>query len=351
MRWQRFWSAWLVGLGILASAAPAEAQIFFGKDSASSLTRSNPVFLKAFKEAVAKPSESTVRVQCNGKDAALGMIVGPDGWILTKANDLQGDITVKLRDGKSYDARWVGLHQQHDLALLKIEATGLKPVEFTDSKQVGVGSWLACVGMGEEPVAIGIVSVATRTIPKGAFSFPSIDLSKAGYLGVQLEDGDGHPRILDVLADKPAAKVGLKKKDTILSVNGIEMKTVEQFQREVAKHKPGDTITLRIRRGDTELELRPTLERRPPDFNRGEQQNRMGSELSSRRGGYPTILQHDSVVKPVDCGGPIVDLQGRVVGINICRAGRTESWAVPSEAIQPLLFDLMSGRLPPKVET
>src|SRR5438034_10391905 len=74
----------------------------------------------------------------------------------------------------------------------------------------------------------------------------------------------------------------------------------------------------------------------------------MGSALSSRRNGYPSILQHDSVVKPTDCGGPIVDLDGKVIGINICRAGRVESWAVPAEAIQPLLFDLMAGKLPTK---
>src|SRR5207244_2687877 len=48
-----------------------------------------------------------------------------------------------------------------------------------------------------------------------------------------------------------------------------------------------------------------------------------------------------------DCGGPIVDLNGRVIGINICRAGRTESWAVPGEVVLPLLADLMSGKLAP----
>src|ERR1043166_3116663 len=95
----------LVGIGILASAPQVQAQFFFGKDPAGNLTRTNPAFLKLFKDVVAKPGQSTVRIQCDGKDTALGMVVGPDGWILTKANDLKGEITVKLRDGKSYDAR------------------------------------------------------------------------------------------------------------------------------------------------------------------------------------------------------------------------------------------------------
>jgi serine protease Do len=328
----------------LSRAGEIQAQF---KSADSTYTRANPTFLKAFRDVVAKPSESTVRIQCNGKDAALGMVIGPDGWILTKANDLKGDLTVKLRDGKTYEARWVGTHEQHDLALLKIEATGLKPIEFSDSKQVGVGNWLACPGTGNDPVAIGVVSVATRAIPKGSMNFPAPDLNKAGYLGVSLTPGDGHPLIDQVMPETPAAKIGLKQKDLILALNGANMTEQDQFIKEIAKFKPGDTVTLKVRRGDAELELKPKLGTRPP--NRGDQQDHMGSELSARRGGYATILQHDSVIKPADCGGPIVDIHGHVIGINICRAGRTESWAVPSEVIQPILFDLMAGKLPPRI--
>lgn len=332
-------------LAALFLSAPVQAQFFQNKDT--TYLRSNPTFLKAFKEAVAKPSASTVRIQCDGKDTALGMVVGPDGWILTKANDLRGEIAVKLRDGTTHDARWVGVQQQHDVALLKIDVSGLKPVEFSESKQVGVGNWLACAGLNDDPVAVGIVSVATRTIPKGAMSFVPVN-SKTGYLGVELEEGEGHPQIKNVQEGTPAAKIGLKNKDLVLALNGAKMAEVKEFIDAIGKHKPGDVVTVKVRRGDVELELKPTLDRRPLNSMRGDFQNRMGSELSSRISGYPTILQHDSVVKPTDCGGPVVDLEGRVIGINICRAGRTESWAVPAEVIQPLLFDMMAGRLPPK---
>jgi serine protease Do len=339
----------LLLLALLAIPAAAQAQF---RDPSASLTRSDPGFLKAFREVVAKPSASTVRVQCDGKDTALGMVVGPDGWILTKANDLHGDIAVRLRDGRTFDARWVGMHQDHDLALLKIETSGLTPIDFTESKNVAVGSWVACVGVGDDPAAVGVISVASRNLPtsKGGMNLAQGDLSKIGYLGVSLEQGDGHPVVKQIMPDTPAAKVGLKEDDLIIELNTIPMGDPEQFSKEIGKHKPGDTVTLKVRRGDEEMTLSPKLARRPPSMLRGEMQNRMGSELSSRRWGYPTILQHDSVVKPQDCGGPIVDLDGRVIGINICREGRTSSWAVPSEVLQPLLLDMMSGRLPPKVE-
>jgi serine protease Do len=45
-----------------------------------------------------------------------------------------------------------------------------------------------------------------------------------------------------------------------------------------------------------------------------------------------------------------VDLDGKVVGINIARAGRTETYAVPAEAVRQLLPELMSGKLAPREE-
>ena len=62
---------------------------------------------------------------------------------------------------------------------------------------------------------------------------------------------------------------------------------------------------------------------------RSDFQNSLGGKLSVRRFGFPLAFQHDTVLRPSDCGGPVVDLDGRVVGFNIARAGRTESYALP----------------------
>ncbi len=327
----------------LSFAGPVFSQ---GRDPAAEFTRTNPKFLAAFKGAIARPSVSTVRVLAGGKEIALGVVVGPDGWILTKAYDLQGLITVRFRSGKSYDADIVGIHTPHDLALLKIDARGLVPIEFKESKVADVGSWVACVGLNDEPVAVGVISVATRNIiNKGMAADPN----KMPYLGIQIAiapvDGGG-VKIDQVVPGAPAAKSGLQANDVILSVAGAKVDT-DNFLTVLGKNKPGDTIALKIRRGKEELDQSAKLEKRPVGSARGDLQNKMGSDLSSRRSGYGTILQHDSVVKPADCGGPIVDLDGRVLGINICRAGRVESWAVPSEVIQPILLELMSGKLAP----
>jgi serine protease Do len=72
--------------------------------------------------------------------------------------------------------------------------------------------------------------------------------------------------------------------------------------------------------------------------------NKLGGQLSFRRGGFPNAFAHDTVLKPEQCGGPVVDLNGRAVGINIAREGRTESHAIPAQVIVGLITDLKSGR-------
>jgi serine protease Do len=297
----------------------------------------------AFREVVARANQSTVRVQCASKDTALGLVIDEKGWILTKSCDLKDKITCKLRDGRVLDARLVGIHKDNDLALLKIEASGLVPIEFSDSKGTLAGAWVACAGLGAEPVAIGVVSVPTRAIPdKSGFDLPPAD---AGYLGVAPGSGNGGVRILQVLPKTGADKAGLKADDIVILLAGKAVSDPKEFAKEIQKFKMGQEITLKVKRADKEMDIKITLGKRPVP--RVELQNRMGSQLSSRRTGYPMVLQFDGLIKPADCGGPLVDLEGKVIGMSICRAGRVENWAVPAEAIKPLLADLKAGKYPP----
>src|SRR5262249_2466702 len=137
-----------------------------------------------------------------------------------------------------------------------------------------------------------------------------------GYLGIQMEPATLGIKVARVEPKTPAADVGIKSNDIILSVNGESATEPEGFIELMVKYKVGDVVTLKVKRGDEELEVKPKLGRRPP--NNSDMQNSWGSQLSSRRSGYPTILQHDSVIRPADCGGPLVDLEGHVLGINVC---------------------------------
>jgi len=326
---------------LLLGVGPASAQFLPRGRSSTEVTT-------VFRSVVSGPSESTVRVRCNDKDAALGTVITADGYIVTKASLLRGRISCVLKDGKVLPAKLVGQEDKYDLAMLKVETKGLKPIEWQDSKTADPGNWLAAPGNSRDPVAIGVVSVATRkTTPRDFANRPAA--ANSGFLGVMLEDGDGNPVIAEVTKNSAADRAGLKAGDVVIAISGKTVTTREVLVQTIQNFKVGDSVTIKVKRGDDEMELRARLGKRPdsgPD--RSEKMNAMGSELSERRTGFPVILQHDMVIKPTDCGGPLVDLDGKAVGINIARAGRVESYAIPSEAVQALLPDLKSGKLAPQ---
>jgi serine protease Do len=330
-----------LGLG-LARPTAAPAQDF------REVLHSGPKVLKAFRPVVSRPSASAVRVRCAGKDVALGTVVGAEGWVLTKASVLPvgKGIDCRLKDGRTLSARLVGVQEPYDLALLRVGATGLVPIEWRDSTAGDVGRWVASVGPGEDPVAVGVISVATRPYKAGDQPPKTLN-TKAGFLGVGLDEAEGGAKISGVMKGSPADKAGLKVNDLVTHIAGKKVLDTESMINAVGRHKPGEEITIRLKRGKEVLNLTAKLARRPP-FMMGNPQERMGSALSDRRGGFPTILQHDTVLKPGDCGGPLVDLDGKAVGVNIARAGRTETYAVPAEAVRRLLPELMSGRLAPR---
>jgi serine protease Do len=327
----------LLALG--ADAGLARAQ----KDDrdATRFKTNSPAVLAVFKPVVAQPSRSTVRIRCEGKEVALGTIVGADGWIVTKFSELKANPVCVLADGRQLPGRVTGVHEGYDLAMLKVEATNLKPVQWSDVKSAVVGNWVATPGTGDEPIAVGVVSVAARTTTPR--DLPPVS-DNSGYLGIALDHAEHGVKVAQVMPNSAAAKAGLKANDAILAIAGKVVRDPETLINTVQRFRPGQVVTMKVKRGDEELEIKATLDKRPAN-DRSDFQNRLGNELSSRRGGFPSVLQHDTVLRPSECGGPLVDLDGKVIGINIARAGRTETYAVPANEVKPLLEDLKADRL------
>jgi serine protease Do len=161
---------------------------------------------------------------------------------------------------------------------------------------------------------------------------------------VGLQDSEDGPMISSVQDNSPAAKAGLQPGDVIYSLAGQRVRNAGQLLEVLRDHPPGAQVRIVVLRDQAFVEKQVTLGKRPRDFSRAEFQNRLGGELSEKRSGFPRILQHDAILHPSDCGGPLVNLDGQVIGINIARAGRVESYAIPAETVQKLLSELMRGK-------
>ena len=109
-------------------------------------------------------------MQSSGAAAGSGFILTADGYILTNQHVIDGasSITVTTYDGTAYEAELVGADESNDIAVLKIEATDLKPVTLGDSDNLKVGEDVVAIGnpLGELTFSLtkGAVSALNRSV-------------------------------------------------------------------------------------------------------------------------------------------------------------------------------------------
>jgi serine protease Do len=96
-----------------------------------------------------------------------GFILSPDGYVMTNAHVVEGadEVMVTLTDKREFKARIVGSDKRTDVAVVKIEASGLPAVKVGDANKLRVGEWVMAIGSPfglENTVTAGIVSAKQR---------------------------------------------------------------------------------------------------------------------------------------------------------------------------------------------
>lgn len=322
--------------------------LFRGTDSYRESSKRAKNLVSIVKPLVVSAEASTVKILNGNRLISLGTVVDRNGLILTKASELRGDLKCKLADGRQSNAVVVGVHESTDLALLRVELDDLQPIHWGQEPVAVVGQWIASPVLDE--VKLGVVGVNARKIP---VSEPFIGIAPA--LGG--DDGVVGAKINSVSPNTPADKANLMVGDTITKIDDVEIKDWPGLRRTLGQYDPNDEVTLTIQRGKEELKIKIILgnkekyerENSPfPQQDRSNMQNSMGSRPSQRRKGFPLAFQHDLGLSKTTCGGPVVNLDGQVIGINIARAGRVDSLALPVSTILPILESLKSGELAPE---
>lgn len=116
------------------------------------------------------PGGNTPR-EFENKSLGSGFIVSQDGYLLTNAHVVEGadEVTVRLTDKREFKAKIIGADKRTDIALLKIEASGLPAVRMGDPGQLRVGEWVVAIGSPfgfDNSVTAGIVSAKGRSLPQ-----------------------------------------------------------------------------------------------------------------------------------------------------------------------------------------
>jgi serine protease Do len=297
--------------------------------------KDSPAVKSALQLTLARAARATVRMLGDGQPVALGTVFAADGFVVTKASLLQGKLACRLADGRTLDATLVGQDEATDLALLHIAARDLTPAEWR-TELVPPGSIVVAPRPEGELLALGVISDHRHPAPA-----PKRRDERQGWLGIALGEDDKTLEVQNVMPKSAAEKAGLKAGDVIKRLDGVDVKSAERLIAAIGKLPPESHIVLVIERQGQELRLSATLARPPtrlPHDNWG------GGPFSERRWGFGSVLPHDLAIGPRDCGGPLVDLDGKVVGINIARALRVASYALPAQVVQETVARL---RQPP----
>ena len=282
---------------------------------------------EAFTSSVRVVGSSVVAVRCGPRRVAFGTAVGRR-QLVTKASQLtEGELRIETRDGGRYVARVIATDYDSDLALVSIDEDVLQPLRRSKG-EVSVGDWLAIPGLDEVPIAVGVLSVKAHARRSRG----------RGHLAIEFEATRGSARVKRV----PHGLIrGLAPGDVIERVGSREVSGPRSFARAIRRRRPGRNVTLTVRRGERLIELTTRVRSNRAPRN---QQDRLWGPLSKVRHDFEEVIQHDLVISPSECGGPIVDLDGNFAGINIARAGRIETLA-----LTPKVFDAALRRMRAKI--
>jgi serine protease Do len=288
-------------------------------------------------------SDSSTELLTAQNSSGSGMILSPDGYILTNAHVVKGAHSVKVQLNVRMEAEarqqgdrslnrpivgtLVGIDRDTDLAVIKIDKTNLPYLTFGDSDELKQGQIVLALGnpLGlDNSVSMGVVSATSRQIKQddpmvyiqtdapinpGNSGGPLVDTDgkvmginaliltqSGGSEGIgfaipaniargvytQLkEHGHVHRAQLGLIAqtitpdmaeglslsadhgvvvsdiepDGPAAHAGVETDDVIVAMNGKPMLTLHQMEANVYRLSPGAKISLRIQRGENQMDL------------------------------------------------------------------------------------------------
>lgn len=141
-----------------------------GKANPFPFDENDPAF-DLFKRFIPRQPGNGSPKDFENKSLGSGFLISSDGYIMTNAHVVDGadEVTVRLTDKREFKAKTIGADKRTDVALLKIDATGLPVVKLADVSLLKVGEWVVAIGSPfgfDNSMTAGIVSAKGRSLPQ-----------------------------------------------------------------------------------------------------------------------------------------------------------------------------------------
>lgn len=293
----------------------------------ASLRRDSSSVTNLLQPLVTGVGAATADVWQDGRLVALATIIDTGGWAITKASELhEGELRVRLANEHMYMAEVVATRRAADLALLRIEqASDLVAATFVDHSETVPGSYLVSVGPGGDVLGLGTVGAEP------------LEVADQGKMGIVFNPQ--HLIVEHVFEGSGADAAGIEIGDRITKLDGKPLRDQQALLNRVDERFPGEIVEVTVIRDGVE-EVFDVEIRDQSVLLEDESESRVNGPRSGRATGFASAIWHDTVLGPDQVGGPVVDTSGRVIGINIARAGRVVSYALPAQVILPLVQDM-----------
>ncbi|NUQ35330.1 MAG: trypsin-like peptidase domain-containing protein [Planctomycetaceae bacterium] len=308
----------------------------------ASLLKNSAANLASWTTQGATIGQAAVEVTQGGNVIAWGSAVRRDGYVVTKLSEIDPDQKIELRDsaGKIVEASVAASDEELDIALLKTTRSFDVVVEFSDQcAYPNVGCLLISANVENgSPLSIGVSSL---------IGYSSDAPHERPWIGVDgIANEDGGLRVTLVVPESPAHDAGIKDEDIIRAIDSVPVNNLTEIAEVLNRYDAGSVVTLEGLRAGQALKAKVTLEpsgQQNSEVSRGgpsPQVIQMKGPVSKRVSGMGPVIQHDGLVLPHQCGGPLINIHGNVVGLNIARADRTRTYALPAKRVRAALEGL-----------
>jgi S1-C subfamily serine protease len=267
---------------------------------------------------------SVVEVLDGKKPVSLGTVTRPDGIILTEASTVPKHPACRLSDGRVLPATVVKTALEHDLAVLKVEATHLPAIKWSTDGHPAIGTLVGVAAPGRR-IAVGLISHAPFALAPELCGL-HVDLRDTAR-GLEVA------RVDDWRLRRRAPQPKLLKGDIVLSIDGHPTPNLDAYRKiwqvdRIASSTGVPVCHIMVRRGMNVEKLELPLEMSWP-----------GNDLRYRYSGFPLAYSVTTEPDTNLCGGPVLDANGHAVGIGI--AWRARGWllALPAATAKALTSD------------
>lgn len=278
---------------------------------------------KQLEDLESKLDDACVGVVSDSTDdkprSIIGIRVSGEPWVVSKSSVVGLNPRIEI-EGETWPLSIVKRDKANDLVLLKAEKNHAMGIDLMGNTAApAVGSFL----LSPDADSAGTVSLLSSPVFRSR-------KQTGGFLGVMLTTYQQNQGArLDRVESGAAKRAGMLAGDVITKLDDTSISSHQDLRSFLAGTDPDAMITATFIRDDEELTKSITLGSRPSSSNHVA--NRM--EKSGRRDGFQQVLSHDADLDPEECGGPLFDLSGNFVGLNIARNSRVRCYALPAATL------------------